>query len=426
MAFASIGTRFPATGHHDFRALWGGTAASSVALWTLLLGNAWVVYHLSGSSFWVGVSTFASMSPYLLAPFGGVIADRVERKYLVRVTRLGAISITALLFTLAATGALEVWMVVGLALCQGLVRAVEIPADQALLANVVPASALSNAVALTSMTQHGSRAVGPLLAGPLLATIGVEGAYAVSLLFAGLSFISISRVRTSSRGGVTTLREVAGNLAEGLSYVRHSGPVLAIFMLVTAHCALTMSFDAMLPGFAETRLHSPSAGFTLMTLGVGVGALVGTFVLAVLRDSQRGTLLLATAFASGLAPILMSASMALPMATFSAVLMGSSQAMFMAVTAVLLQQVIPDAVRGRVMSLYLMSAGGIMAFANLGFGSAADATGAPVLFLVPAVVFLAIVAVSAGIGGHLKTIYRTGVAPGGTVPAPVTMPAGDL
>lgn len=421
-----IGARFPATQHHDFRALWGGTAASSVALWTLLLGNAWVVYHLSGSSFWVGVSTFASMSPFLLAPFGGVVADRVERKYLVRATRLGAVSITTVLFILAVTGALEVWMVVGLALCQGLVRAVEIPADSALLANVVPTDSLSNAVALSSMTQHGSRAVGPLLAGPLLATIGVEGAYAVSGLFAALAFVSISRVRTSSRGGVATLREVAANLAEGLSYVRRTGPVLAIFLFVTAHCALTMSFDAMLPGFAETELHSPSAGFTLMTLGVGVGALVGTFVLAITRDAQRGRLLLGTAVASGLSPVLMAASMAVPMATFSALLMGSSQAMFMAVTAVLLQQVIPDEVRGRVMSLYLMSAGGIMAFANLGFGTLADAIGAPMLFLVPALVFLAIVAVSAAIGGHLKVIYRTGIPGAAPVPVAATMPAGDL
>jgi MFS-type transporter involved in bile tolerance (Atg22 family) len=265
--------------------------------------------------------------------------------------------------------------------------------------------------------------VGPLLAGPLLATIGVQGAYAVSFLFAGLAFTSIRRVETSSRGGVVTMREVAANLGEGLSYVRRTGPVLAIFVLVTAHCALTMSFDAMLPGFAESHLHSPAAGFTLMTLGVGTGALVGTFVLAILRDSQRGTLLLATAIASGLSPVLMSVSMQIPMATFSAILMGSSQAMFMAVTAVLLQQVVPDEVRGRVMSLYLMSAGGIMAFANLGLGSLADATGVPVLFLVPAVIFLIIVAFSATLTGHLKTIYRTGFpAP---APSPVTAAAGD-
>ncbi|MCK9519932.1 MAG: MFS transporter, partial [Dehalococcoidia bacterium] len=149
--------RLPATRHRDFRALWGGTASSSVALWTLLLGNAWIVYELSDSSFWVGVSTFASMSPFLLAPFGGVIADRAERRILVRVTRLCALSVTSLLFVLAVTDVIAVWMVVGLALAQGVVRAAEIPADNALLANVVPREDLDNAVMLSTMTQHGSR-----------------------------------------------------------------------------------------------------------------------------------------------------------------------------------------------------------------------------------------------------------------------------
>jgi hypothetical protein len=300
MLHSAIQQRLPATRHGDFRALWGGTTGSSISLWTLLLGNAWIVYKLSDSSFWVGVSTFASMSPFLLSPFGGVVADRVERRLLVRATRLGATSVTGLLCLLALTNVLEVWMVVGLALVQGIVRAVEIPSDQALLANVVPVEDLPNAVALSSITQHGSRAVGPVLAGPLLATIGVEGAYAVSALFALLAFVSVRRVSITSRGGVVTLRQVAGNLREGLAYVRATAPVFAIFLLVTAHCALTMSFDAMLPGFAETHLHSPSAGFTLMTLGVGAGALVGTFVLAVLRQTRRGPLLFATAVASGL------------------------------------------------------------------------------------------------------------------------------
>lgn len=399
---------FPATRHRDFRALWGGSACSSVSLWTLLLGNAWIVYHLSNSSFWVGVSTFASMSPYLLAPFGGVIADRLERRYLVRATRVGAFLTTSSLFLLAFTGVIEVWMVVGIALLQGLVRAVEIPSDQALLANVVPIEDLGNAVALTSMTQQGSRAAGPLLAGPLLATIGVEGAYGVAAIFALLAFTSMSRVRTSSRGGVVSLKRVFAELGEGLAYVRATGPVLAVFLIVVAHCSLTMSFDAMLPGFAETELHSPSSGFTLMTLGVGLGALTGTFVLSMLPIFRRGRLFLLTGIASGLAPVLMGLSMALGPAVASTLLMGASQAMFMALSAILLQEVVPDAVRGRVMSLYLMGAGGIMAIANLGFGTLADRWGAPVLFWAPGLSFVLIIAASGLLGPHLPRLYRTG------------------
>ena len=406
-----LASQLPATRHRDFRALWGGGACSSISIWTLLLGNAWIVYKLSDSSFWVGVTTFASMSPYLIAPVGGMVADRFERRILVRVTRLAAIVTTAALFLLAVTDVIEVWMVVGMALVQGVIRAIEIPADQALLANVVPPRDLGNAVALTSMTQHGSRAAGPLLAGPLLATIGVEGAYAIAGIFAILSFTSVRRVKVSTRGGITNLRDVVENLRAGFSYVRGTGPVLAIFILVFFHCSLTMSFDAMLPGFAETELHSPSGGFTMMTFGVGMGALIGTFTLSVMTGVRRGPLLLATAFASGLTPILMALSMTISTAAVSAVLMGSSQALFMALSAVLLQEVVPDALRGRVMSLYLMSAGGIMAVMNLAFGSLADALSAPALFMVPGAVFVAVVVASLGIGPHLRHVYRTGSIP---------------
>lgn len=404
-----LADRLPAIRHRDFRALWGGGACSSISLWTLLLGNAWIVYKLSDSSFWVGVSTFASMSPYLVAPLGGMVADRMERRLLVRVTRLATFGVTLVLFALAATGVLEVWMVVGMALLQGIVRAVEIPSDQALLANVVPAEDLGNAVALTSTTQHGSRAAGPLLAGPLLATVGVEGAYAVSALFAILAFLSVRRVSVSSRGGVVRLRDVALNMREGISYIKATPEVLAVFVLVFAHCSLTMSFDAMLPGFAETELHSPAGGFTVMTFGVGIGALTGTFILALTTGARRGPLLLITSIASGVAPMLMAGSMHIHPAAASAVLMGSSQAMFMALSAVILQEVVPDALRGRVMSLYLMSAGGIMAIMNLGFGALADTTGSPVLFFVPGAAFVVITVLSLATP-HLRGIYRTGRA----------------
>lgn len=405
-----MAARLPALRHRNFRALWIGSACSSISLWTLLLGNAWIVYKLSDSSLWVGVSTFASMSPYLVAPLGGMVADRAERRILVRVTRLATFGVTITLALLALTNVIEVWMVVSLAFVQGVIRSVETPSDQALLANVVPISDLGNAVALTSTTQHGSRAAGPLLAGPLLATIGVEGAYGISALFALLSFLSVRRVSVSSRGGVTRLRDVGQNMREGMAYIGRTPEVAAIFILVFAHCSLTMSFDAMLPGFAETRLHSPSGGFTIMTFGVGVGALVGTFVLAMTTGTRRGPLLLGTALASGISPMLMAGSHHVPNAAAGAVLMGSSQAMFMALSAVLLQEVVPDNIRGRVMSLYLMSAGGVMAFMNLGFGAMADRTGAPMLFFLPGAAFVVITLASLATGPYLRRIYRTGTA----------------
>ena len=410
---ARLRARSPAVEYHDFRALWAAGALSSISLWTVLLGNAWIVYKLSDSSFWVGVATFASMVPYLLAPLGGVVADHVERRAVSRWGRALMLGTMVLLFVLAVTHTITVWSVVAIALVQGIIRAGYVSSDQALLPNTVPPGDIPNAVALSTMAQLGSRAVGPVLAGPLLATIGVQGAYGVSVAFALIAFIAVGRVRIESLGihvpgGLQSLGRVMESLNEGVQYVRTTGPVLAIFLLVVAHCSLTMSFDSMLPGFAETHLHSAAGGFTLMTLGVGVGALVGTFVLSLATGGSRGPLVLATALGSGISPILMALSMRVLPATGSAVLMGSTQAVFMALVAMLLQETVPDAVRGRVMSLYSMSAGGIMAFANLAFGTLADRWGAPLLFWIPGSAFVLIVAISWLAGPYMRHVYRTG------------------
>lgn len=419
----SIGQRMnralPATQYRDFNYMWLAATASSISLWTLLLGNAWVVYKLSDSSTWVALAVFASMFPFFLAPIGGLIADRLERRNLLVVTRAAALAGTAALFAIAAAGWLEVWIVVAAALVLGLVRSAETPADSALVANVVGKEAIANAVVLSTTTRLGSRAVGPILAGPLLGTLGVEGAYGVALLFSVAATVLLLPVSTRSYGGVTDFRQFVSGTKEGIRYVLNTGPVLAVFIIVVAHCALTMSFDAMLPGFASHDLHDPTRGFTILSLGVGAGAFFGTLSLAVLTRGNRGTLFLAMVIISGIGPVFMSISTTLPAAATAAVLMGSSQAVAMALASVFIQEVVDDAVRGRVMSLYLMSAGGLMAVANLGYGALADVFGAPLLFLVPGLVFLAIVAATLFSSPHLRRVYGTGTLVPAPAPAPV-------
>jgi hypothetical protein len=250
--------------------------------------------------------------------------------------------------------------------------------------------------------------VGPLLAGPLQATNGVEGANRVALVFGAIAQAGTVRIETVSRGGVESLRRAYTSLSVGWQAVRESGPVTGIFLLVVAHCSLTMSFDAMLPGMADHHMDSPTNGFTILTVAVGAGAFIGTFVLAFMGDGRRGPLFLGTAVLSGLTPVALAASDTVPPGAAAAFSMGASQAMFMALAAVFLQELVDDAVRGRVMSLYLMSAGGIMAIANLGFGSLADMLGVPVLLLVPGLVFVAIVALSIFTGRYLRQLYTRG------------------
>src|SRR5690606_18623155 len=124
--------------YREFRFLWVASACAQISLWTILLGNAMAVFELSDSSFWVGVSVFASMSPFLIAPLGGVLADRFERRTVALVARVLTLGVTSVLLVLVLADLLQVWIVVMLALIQGIVRSVQMPADQTLVANVVP------------------------------------------------------------------------------------------------------------------------------------------------------------------------------------------------------------------------------------------------------------------------------------------------
>lgn len=400
----------PATAFRDFNFLWLAATSSAIALWTNLLGNAWVVFKLSDSSGWVAVAVFASMVPFLLAPIGGVIADRFERRGLLSSTRGIAFLGSVALFVFALTGLISVWLVVLVAFLLGVVRSVETPSEQALAANTVSHDALASAITLTTTTRLGSRAVGPILAGPLLATVGVEGAYGVAAVFALFGFLFTLPVKTRSFGGVTAGTSVVEGFVQGVTYVRNSRPVFAIMLLTMLHCALTMSFDSMLPGYAEHHLHDPDLGFTMLSLGVGIGAFTGSLALSFSGKKGRGTIYLATAIISGLSPSLLFFFSTTPSAATAAAVMGASQAVTMALSGVLLQEIVDDKVRGRVMSLYLMSAGGIMAFGNLGLGALADFTGAPILFLIPGLAFSAIVLASIPVSSNLRRVYGTGSA----------------
>jgi MFS family permease len=406
---AWIHRALPATRHRDFNYLFASTTASSIALWTALLGNAWVVFQLSDSSTMVALAVFAAMVPFVLAPIGGVIADKVERRHVLVVTRVAAFLVAVVLMLLAFTDWLVVWMVVGLALVQGMARTAETPAEAALSANVVPQEHIGSAVVLMTTTRLGSRAVGPIIAGPLLGTVGVEGAYAVAVIATLFSFAMLFPIRTRARGGVQQGDSPWKAFRVGLSYTLSNRPVFSIMAIVVAHCALTMSFDAMLPAYADNHLHDPTRGFALLSLGVGMGAFIGSAGLSFMRPGmRRGTVFLGTALISGLSPVMMAVTDVTLTATATATVMGASQAMTMAMAGVFLQEVVDDSVRGRVMSLYLMSAGGIMAFSNLGLGTLADITGAPVLFMIPGLIFVAIVLVSIVMSTDLRRIYGNG------------------
>lgn len=414
---------FASLAHGDYRRLFLSTSAAGLANWTLIVGRGWLAFHMTHSSTWVGVVTFAGFLPFMLGPVGGVLADRYERKSLAAVsTAVGAL-FSLLLAGLTLAGVIEVWMVAVITVFMSIPRAAELPARQALISNVVPEHDLLNAVSLSSVATFGTRAAGPAVVVPLIEAFGAGGVFLLAAVFYVLATISVRSISAAQRlrpGGSTAVQ----HLAEGVNYIFATPAVAVLMSLVMFHCALTMSFDSLLPAFAVQELSAGGATFSALAMGVGVGALLGTLFISGLRgDRNKGSYLLATAVLSGLMPM----AMALPMevmspavAVASTVAMGASQGAFMALTGAMIQVAAPDHLRGRVSSIYLLSAGGLMAWVNLLNGTLADAWDVPLLFLIPAVLYLVIVGVMFATLGPLRGVFRDGsLAPAITTPIAV-------
>ena len=382
-------------------------------MWTFIVASAWFVLVESDSSGWVGVITFAAMIPFLVvSPVAGLMADRLDRRRLALLTFVAGFVNAAVLAALALAGVVELWHFAVLALIGGVFRATQEPAVQALIPNQVPREDLLNAMALNAASRHGARFVGLAVAAPLMAvdSVGVSGVLVLSAVFHALGAVELARARTASQGESQPEHGIVRGMVDGLVYI-YSNQTIALFIIMVAfHCALVMSFESILPIFSREELGASDGSILgYLVMAFGIGALVGTLLMAGVRNERsKGQLLVWTGLASGLTPIALALSGYLPLAILASAGMGASQATFMALTSTYVQTVAPDRLRGRISSLYTLHAGGIMAFSNLGYGFIADAFSAPSILLATGVIFIVmLLALSAG-QPALRQVYRTG------------------
>jgi MFS family permease len=408
---AGEGGVFASLRHSDYRGLWTASTLSAVANWTVLTGRGWVAFDLHQHSSTVGLVVFASMLPYVIVtPVAGVLADRFDRRRILLITLSVSLLSAAALIPFALLNVHTAWPLVLLSFINGAARAAEIPAGQSMVPAMVPERDLLNAVALSSLAMHGSRLLGPLLAAPLLDYGGAVGAFVLATVMYAIALTRALRLRPvaqAARLATSALRE----LSDGVRYIVRDRVVFLLILLTFFHCGLTMVYDAVLPVMAQQVLGAGGTTYSYLVMSIGVGALVSTFVLAGLPTNvHRGWLLFGTGILSGATIILLSFAGSWPTALVSAALVGGSQAMFMALTNTILQIQTPDYVRGRVLSIYLMLGGGVMAFANLASGGLADAYGVTPVLSWPALIFMLVVVASAA-GTALRGVYARRTAP---------------
>lgn len=407
----------------DYRTLWFSSAVAAASLWAMLMARGWLVFELSGSGLAVGAVTFAAMAPWALAPIGGAFADRFDRARLVLWGRVALMGLAFALAALAFTDVIAIWHLIVIAAASGVVRIFEIPAEQALIPNVVDRDSLLNAITLASLARHGSRFIGPLVGAPLIAGVGPGWLFVLGAVFYAVSALVFIRFRVRSSGGLAGteggFRAAGRGIREAVRYVGQHRPLMLVFALTMFHCMLVMSFDSLLPIFATDALGRGSGAFGALLAGVGAGALVGTLILSFVHNgAARGATFLGTGVLSGAAMLWLAVASGPVTAVAAAVVVGAAQAVFMALSATFIQEVVSDALRGRVMSLYVLLAAGTMATMIFGNGALADVINVRILLIASPATFIALVLAWSLSQADLRAVYRTG-----RLPAMATAPA---
>ena len=411
------GRYFPAMGHRDFRFLWTAILLSDSGTWALITVRAVMARDIAEAhgDLWVGIVVFAGMIPFILVPpIAGYLADRFVRKHVLAFTFVLAWAQCIALTVLAFTGTLELWHLVVLSFVNGSARAVQTPTAFSLVANLVPRDLMINAYALNSATFHASRLVGPGLIAPLLATVEPGWVFAACNVPFILSLALVLGISTVSTGAMEASKGFISNLIAGFSYVYRRPALTMIVLLITFHCGLTMSFEALLPVLSDERFGWGGSGVGYLMMAVGAGAMVSSIYLAGIRSERyRGRLLLIAGVLSALAPLALAVAPNMAIGMLAASVMGATQTAYMVITLTMMQSMVPDAVRGRISSIYIIHAGGIMSFANLGNGGLAELADPFWLLSIGGLAFL-VVTLASGVGPTMRRIYWTG----NPVPAP--------
>lgn len=385
-----------ALAYREFRVMWSANAFAQAAAWGLIVARGQLVFDETHSSAWVGATTFAAMAPlFFVPPIVGVLADRMDRRTILASSyALNGLQNLAL-FAGALLGVLDVWMIVALAVVNGVARAIQQPTSQALVASLVPREKLLNGLSLNASTQHGSRLIGPGIVTPILAFFGAAPAFLLCAVFYGIGLIQIMRMTPVKPDPSKQHEGLFASFAGGVAYV-YSMPVIRfMIMLAIFHCGLTMAFESLLPGFSHNGLGVEEGGFGTLLAGVGAGALIASVFISGIQTSRaRGNALILTGLISGLGQTVLSLTSVLWLATVAAAVMGGAEAAFMTMTQAVTQATAADEYRGRVASINTVALGGMMATMNLLNGTMADRFSASSMLFWEGLLFVVIVLIS--------------------------------
>jgi MFS family permease len=354
------------------------------------VAQAWLVYRMTGSSLLLGSVGFASQFPvFLVAPLGGIVADRMNRHRVVIGTQVASMVLAFILAGLTLSGRVQVWHIFVLAALLGVVNAFDIPGRQAFLVDMVGKEDLMNAIALNSSMFNGARIIGPAIAGILVAKIGEGWCFFANAVSYIAVIIGLMMMRVQARALSTAAGSPLAHILEGFRWVRETGPIRALLLLLGLVSLVAMPYTVLMPVFADKVLHGGARGLGILMGATGVGALLGALTLASrtgVRGLGRWVAFSCAGFGVGL--ILFSFSRHFWLSVALLLPVGFCMMLQMSSSNTLIQAMVPDELRGRVMALYSMMFMGMAPFGALLGGAIADRLGAPVTVAVGAVASL--------------------------------------
>jgi MFS family permease len=329
-----------AFGHRNYRLFFVGQAVSLVGTWMQQVAQGWLVLTLSGDPFWLGVVATAQFLPVMVfGLFAGVLADVLPKRQTLIVVQAVMMLLAVVLTVLTATGVIEIWMVIILALLLGAANAVDMPVRQAFAIEMVGPRDVGNAVAINSAMFNGARVVGPALAGLTIGAFGMAPAFALNAASFLAVIVGLSAMREDELHlprlvpRPRSVGAVMENLREGLAFVRHTPIVLLAVTTVGLVATFGMNFQVVIPPLAQDVLRSDAAGYGFLMTASGVGALTAAIALVV-------------------ASVALASSTWFPLSLLLMVPIGAGGIAMAATANTTIQLAVPDGLRGRVMSVY--------------------------------------------------------------------------
>ena len=383
---------FASLRHTDYLYLWVGNLFNTAGMWIQQVTVGWLVWKLSGSATMVGVASSLRFLPFLfMGPLGGVAADRMDRRRLLMMTQVLMAAAAVLFAVVVAMDWVRVWHAMVFSLVMGCGVAMNAPVRQSLIANTVPREELGNAVALHATAINATRVIGPAVGGMLIVALGMAGNF---LLQAGLYLCTVAIIfpmKVPYRDTLSASEESAlRSLKEGIRYIWDDKTLFGLMMLSFIPALFVMPILQIMPAFTEEVLHAQANIYGYLITSYGVGALLATLTMASFGSMIRsGSLGIAALSSAAVFVILFSQSTWLWAAFFLLAAMGFSLLIFRVNNNTLVQTLAPDALRGRVMSLYQIDHA-LMPLSSSALGVCADVFSVPTSIAVSGILCLVV------------------------------------